>query len=637
MSYLDVPRFNIGGRFYAYPSTVNNDPTHYKVENTNPSPWQTPNGDHNFKFVDCLVKSAMDPNGPLSDDPIIAASINTVEDQNTMNLVSDNGNGTGRPKPKPIVGKLVDIDVYQQGVPTIFGMQFIITLADGGTVKGTMDPATLNQLWWLSVQATRNWAGAQQNGEYGNDSFGGDMNACGIFVSVIRFKEADWPQTSSAFLNNLKANTLQENGEYLLSFRFVVDGYENVPQNENFLFGRMVGSLGPVYENEPMYNPGERWLNGRAIDRAKDPWYYPTFNTCPFKVDETRKKLVIDLANGICRKTPGGPPMDLGKLTAYIQNMDPPQILIGDVDYSAFAFDNNAHIAELALTDQQIASLKIGELILMMSRTDLGDPVVLQEAKDTLNYCVEVRPVRLSGIPGTIGTAKVYINKKGVPIAGKQMKLTVESMHGNTPGVTVPPVNPDGSKNEGNTPQADGAVSAAISASDENGYATISIYVNKDPGYRTPQLDGQLYYIIIEDPDQPPVDWKKISPPQSHYVSCIVFSEYKINENPTWAEIQEIMTPYSKLYPGMKELIDLTDQHSFDVFANNPPWGPVYNAPAGPLGIAAGAIPYFMTRDFNDPMYMPITRDLSHEKLMTVLHYVKNLQAQNSSGHQETT
>ena len=55
----------------------------------------------------------------------------------------------------------------------------------------------------------------------------------------------------------------------------------------------------------------------------------------------------------------------------------------------------------------------------------------------------------------------------------------------------------------------------------------------------------------------------------------------------------------------------------------------------GPLGIAAGAIPYYMSMDFNDPRYMPLTRDLSPDKLMTIMHFIKNLQDGNSSPNPE--
>ena len=42
--------------------------------------------------------------------------------------------------------------------------------------------------------------------------------------------------------------------------------------------------------------------------------------------------------------------------------------------------------------------------------------------------------------------------------------------------------------------------------------------------------------------------------------------------------------------------------------------------------ITAGSIPYYMTSDSTDPRFMPIMRDLSPNKLLTVLYYCYNVQ-----------
>ena len=43
--------------------------------------------------------------------------------------------------------------------------------------------------------------------------------------------------------------------------------------------------------------------------------------------------------------------------------------------------------------------------------------------------------------------------------------------------------------------------------------------------------------------------------------------------------------------------------------------------------IAARAIPYLMTRGFNDPRFMPVTRDLSPDKVLHILTYIADIQA----------
>ncbi|WP_296700658.1 hypothetical protein [Algoriphagus sp.] len=599
MSYLSYPRINFYGRFFTDPSTVNNDPTHYEVANTVPSPWQNPKGLHKFQLQDCSVVSAIGKDGEVQ-DPIVGLPFVTTD--------------------QPSAAKIADIDVYQQGVPTIYGMEVSIPISDGVSLTGLIDAAVLNQLWWVAVLATRSW----EDADYQMDSFGGDMNACGVYQSIIRVPVANWPKDEvSPILANLKSRTLEENGNYLVSIRFVVDGYRNVPEDKNYQTGRITGSLGPVFANEPLYSPGVRMLTGRAQDKS-DPWNWPMFNTCPFTVDQERKLLILDLANGICRKTAGGAPVDLGNLTAWIKPQNAPAISLGNVDYSEFCFNSYSHIVQVPITDDQITALDSSGLSLEMSRTDIGPAEIFSENISQLNIEVQVRPVRITGTPGNIATTRVYVSKFSKPLVGIKLGVDIVSVHGNTPGATVPPTNP------GNTPQAFGAIEASITETDSLGFATVSIAVLKNPGYRTPQLDGQLYFINLYDSE----GIAPVSTNQSAMISCLVWSDYKVNENPTWPEIQEIFAGYVKLFPGMTEKINLIDFKSFEVFAKNPPWKHMYgeNTPPYPLGINSGAIGFFLSRDFNDTRYMPVTRDMSPEKTMTVLHFIKNLQDGNVTG-----
>lgn len=615
MSYLDIPRIHFGGRFFADPSTVNNDPTHYDPAVTTPSPWQNPNGQHRFEFRDCLVTSAMGPNGFVGDDPVVGCTIASVISPANP-YVKDPANPQPNPAPAPSPARIVDIDVYQQGVSVIYGLQVTITVGNIPLV-GTLDPPSLNQVWFNAVLPKRNWGN-----EYDEDSFGGDMNACGSFQSVLRIN--NWPNTTSPLLNSLRSVTQFINNQYLVSFKIVVDGYRNVPEDAQYQTGRIVGTIGPYFANEPVYNPGQRWLLPRAFSE-NDPWNFPSFNNCPFKVDVNRGKLVIDLANSICRQNAGGPPVDLGTLQATANTIEPVVSSLGTVDYSAFSYANNALITEIPLSAAQVQMLQKGSLNISMSRSDLGDPLVLSEpAQIKTQFAIEQRPIRMSGDPQTVATSRVYISQQGVPLANKTLGIIVESVHGNTPGATVPPSNP------GDTAQADGALLATISPSDQFGFATITLTVAKDPGRRTAQLDGQLYFVIVFDKDQPPINYSQVSPPQDQMITCLVFSQYAINQNVQWAEVQAMMAPYMKLFPSMKYQLDLTDLHSFSIFADNPPWVAYGDPRVGPLNITAGAIPYYMSLPFNDPRFMPVTRDLSDNRITTIMYFVKQLQSQTS-------
>ncbi|MGC4035751.1 MAG: hypothetical protein QM764_07300 [Chitinophagaceae bacterium] len=606
MSYLDIPRIHFAGRFFTDPSTVNNDPTHYNDDVTKPSPWQNPIGQHRFEFRDCKIMSAVGANGFITDDTIIGTNIITTN--------------------QPESARIVDLDVYQQAVSTLYGMQLQLQVGNA-VITGLLDPAELNLVWINCVIPTRSW----EPDDYDQDSFGGDMNSCGAFQSVLRVDFSSWPTTTtSQVLKDLQSATLVQNGQYLISVRFTLDGYQNVPQDKDYLTGRIVGTLGPVFAKEPLYSPGGRWLMPRNWAKT-DPWYWPSFNNCPFKVDAARNVLTIDFSNSICRQTAGGPPVDLGNLFASIDTREPAILELGNVDYSDFAYNNNAQVTEFKLTPVQTAALQQGFLRLTSSQKDIGQSLVLSEPTDTpIQFAAEQRVIRMAGQPGTTTTIRVYVSQMGKPLAGKQLAVIIESVHGDTPGATVPPTNP------GDTPQADGALEASISPSDANGFAEVTLLVAKDPGQRTPELDGQLYFIIVFDPDLPHSDWSVPNtppPPQDKTISCVVFSDYQVNTNPQWSEIQAMFAPYMKLYPFMASLVNLTDQHTFTIFAKNPNWA-AYGAQPGRLGIDAGAIPYYLTMDFNDPRYMPISRDLSDAKLLTTLYFIKNLQ-QTSAGDEQ--
>ncbi len=416
MSYLDTPRIHMSGQFFTDPSTINNDPMHYDPACVTPSPWQEPNGQHRFQLRNCTVKSVVAASGSVDDDALIGVPLITTDD--------------------PSAAKIVDLDVYQQGVSTLYGMQLRLQLSEDVSITGDVDPATLNLFWFNAVLPTRSW----EPSDYVQDSFGGDMNACGVFQTIVRVDASNWPKNPSSVLHQLQESTQQVDGKWLLSFKFVLDGYQNVPQNANFRLGRITGTLGPVLPEEPAYNPGQRWLMPRGFSND-DPWNWPSFNSCPFKVDKARKKLVLDLANSICRESAGGNPVDLGTLYAVIAAPSIPVTqLIGEVDYSAFSYDNAAQIVEMDLSDEHLALLEEGTLSLIMSRTDIGPQAVLTEPADKMAYAVEIRPIRMEGAPGTTASTDVYISKNSKPVAGKQLAIFVESVHGETPGATVPPL-----------------------------------------------------------------------------------------------------------------------------------------------------------------------------------------------------
>lgn len=133
---------------------------------------------------------------------------------------------------------------------------------------------------------------------------------------------------------------------------------------------------------------------------------------------------------------------------------------------------------------------------------------------------------------------------------------------------------------------------------------------------------------------------------QSSMISCLVWSDYKVIDDPGWKDIQLLFAGFVKLFPGMTEKLNLSNFPTFQTYALNPPWAsfrdpkdqssykptceagfqdPECGEPGCRYGICKGAIGFFMSRDITDPRYMPLSRDMSPARIKTVFNYLKKL------------
>jgi hypothetical protein len=643
MSYLDLPRISFVGSFYTDPSTVDNDPSHYDPSCTDPSPWQDPGGSHYFAFNDLLqlltskrswnnivITGVLDANGALANtDPLFGSSVTSVDNN-------------------PVPAKLVDLDPYQQGVSTIYGFQLVIKIG-GAKLIGTMDPATLNSCRFDRVLPTRGW---QSWDSYGWGSFGGDSNASGVFQSVLRISQSSWPAASvSPVLAQLRqATSVDAQGNVVLSIRLTLDGYQNVSwHSADFRIGRVVGNIGPYSLNEPTKCVFGRWMNGRSAGPT-DRWDQPSFYGAPFKIAQrsaTSNTIVIDLSNGLATQSPGSSPIDLQNLTVQIG--DGSTGALGPFQANDSLYNNLGGIIELSLTPAQYAAAANSPVSIVTSRIDIagfavnGKPTqqLWQEDPSGLYIAANDRVLRLtSDVGGTQnqGTASIYVTQWGQP-ASIPLYVMISPCFKNNGAATVPWA----AGYAGDTAQAQCALQAVLQPGSSGCYP-LQLSALKNPGSRTPQLDGQLYFIVFyTDSTKLPDPSLNPPPPQEQMISCVVWAAYTVNENPPWSEVEQLMTVYNKLFPSMHAKVDLCDQVTFNVYAMNPPWSKYYgsgpSAPPPPpyvlpngKQISSGAICWFMTRGINDPSFMPIMRDLSPNKLVTVLYYCYNVQQAHPPG-----
>jgi hypothetical protein len=195
----------------------------------------------------------------------------------------------------------------------------------------------------------------------------------------------------------------------------------------------------------------------------------------------------------------------------------------------------------------------------------------------------------------------------------------------------------------GNSQSSIGALGFSVSLP-QPGMFEIVFTALADPGARTPELDSQLYFVCCWATGTPPPppnlnpsgtqEIVTVVPPQEQIVSVVLWQSYPLNTNAEFTEIQRIMKVYDKLFPAMHAKMDLTDEQTFFTFSANPPWQYYFTGMPGPMTyalpnggtISAGSIPYYLTRDREDPRFMPIMRNLAPNKLLTVLYYCWNLQ-----------
>ena len=138
MSYFDLPRIHFSGTFFTDPSTVNNDSNHYRTDVTRPSPWQAPMGQHRFQLKpgSTRVTSILSQNAAAA-DPLIGAELTSTD--------------------APSPAKIVDLDVCQQAIPTIYGLNLALSFG-GAVLKGSLKSPELNGCYFTRVQPTRGWA-----------------------------------------------------------------------------------------------------------------------------------------------------------------------------------------------------------------------------------------------------------------------------------------------------------------------------------------------------------------------------------------------------------------------------------------------------------------------------------------------
>ncbi|WP_296702643.1 hypothetical protein [Algoriphagus sp.] len=546
MSYLNSPRLTFSGQFQADPSTVNNDPTHFNNESFQPNfqkwgagasnGWWNPEGTGSWRFLSCGVKSVTYLDGTSTsnpqEDPIIGM---TIMDSNTK-----------------VAGKIVDLDSQQQMVSALWGLVVRLVSGEKEVIKSDYEVASFTNIWMGRAP-----------------KLGGDTRAAAIFQSVLKNISWDIDSCNSRYLNELFSVSKDQ-----LSIQFTTDLYEMDNTSPKFTIGRIVGSIGPHFEEEPTFF---------TIGRPLFPMDLSSMNYANAILDKTLNQITLDLANSF-QINPNGTLIDRSNLILAVnkgQNDTFDLVTIGEIilDKSDW-YSVDAGINSVPLADK----MDLVEQYPLVILDGNGQPI-FQESEEYV--CADKFVFYLN--PEESCQVDLYASKLGKPLAGKEISfLLFDTPFGPTPPkVSVP-------KSAINLP--------STALTDSYGKAIIKIKAS-DPGNPRGYIDGQVYGVAYNFSDGYFSDCN-----QSNFISLLVFDSVdpKKVANPTWEDIQPIMQQYANLYPLMsKGIFNLADKSVVD---NN-----------------AEILKFVFSKEKEDPNYMPATRDLSKDKSAMIINYLNSV------------
>ncbi len=586
MSYLHAPRLVFTGDFLSDVSTVNNDTAHYNNATFQPNfqepgagatnGWWNPEGGAVFDFQNCAVRQLFLPDGTTqtspSEDIIIGQAVVGAE---------------GRP-----TGKMVDLDPDAQMFSALWCVQLRICNANGDLLfKGDIATTCFRDIQMRQLD------GGKSNGQ----PLGATWTS--VITNVVWGDLAE----ESAFLKTLRATT-QNN---TLAINMNPFGYYYSHNDGRFSLGRIIGSIGPYFEGEPLTFAAARRLYGINYTPSIRGTYFSVSN---FITEPDAKRVSVDfgasfpVADSVgtvnykqdlrlaVSKVPQTGVASRQTPTTYIAPAD--FIEIGALDYQSdpnWLNQTGGIVSFNNLPDATVSALGNGQLILVTPSA--GNPgqyaIIAREAIDGLVARADNFVLRLDD--GQSTEVDFYAYQWGKPLPNASISISIDPP---TPDTPVGPQNPI-SELYGNNYPADGLTLQGQVSTNPQGKAQMPLSGNAIHSPRV-YIDGQIYNITYQTSTVDPAFGTE---------SVVVHLRDYFEEiaNPVWADISEMMIQYSNLYPIMsKYVVNLADPEA--------------------LAQKKHILIFAFSRDMNDTMHMPVTRDLSGTKRNTILNWLNNPQ-----------
>jgi hypothetical protein len=256
-------------------------------------------------------------------------------------------------------------------------------------------------------------------------------------------------------------------------------------------------------------------------------------------------------------------------------------------------------IVSFSLSDEQIELLADQPLTLYQENS--GTVTVLATESEGGWYIRADQNVQRLD-PGDSESTDLYVYRWGMPAAGKQVKVTLDPKvtgaggagqgEKDPPKAPIPPNNVPKGKVNITTP----------SLTDTYGKTSV-LLTGIDPENPRKYIDGQIYLHSYS------IDGvSKLSTYFNDKIIVHLRDAFTVPQNPTWNDVRDIWVQFGNLYPIMSH-------HIAD-----------FNA-AGELLKRREILLLAFTRDINDPMYMPVTRDMSAAKMEALIRWLKNAPA----------
>lgn len=605
MSYLALPRLTVSGQFQADISTVNNDVRHFDNAYFEPrfqefqtrtedghtllNGWFNPEGTGSFRLVDVRVRrAAADAGADATSDGAVGLSLDAQ---------------IGRS-----AAKLVDIDPQWQLCSMIFGLRVVLRDGETEIMRADFMPAAFRDLFFGRVQGQ-----------------GGDGGASAKFTSVLTDVEwgCDDPALAARSPTLVAMKEVAAANGGCLSINLLTYGYQGSASQPSFTFGRLAGCIGPWREGEP-----KTFVRGRRFAPAQSQTATPA-GIGFFDGAVADDRVAVDLGNALPLASGAGVMKNLGPLElvvlrtadavehgtrptirAWIDEGDSvtakDYVALGPVPYrDPHWLAETAGVAEFALDDDSRRLVGDHPLALVgPGPSGAGsETVFIRETRGGVFTRVDDFEQRIDTLAdGAVErTLTAYAARFGEPYAEATITLELQPP---TPGLGGSGLPDEYKAPQAEIPKINDPASAltlprTVVTTGPDGTAAIAIRAT-DPGNPRGYMDGQIYIVNYD------LDIEDGSPMQIFDTLVLhVRDAYPVPDIPQWAtHVAPIMIQYGNLYPVMSK-------------------GLFGFAEPAVLREHARILHFAFTRPFDDPNYMPVTRDLSAGKQATIVKWLE--------------